>query len=285
MSGSRERPLLVIADGLGLGPSETRGILPLARQGVVTGASLLVNLPFAAESVRLWRLQGSLVEIGWQANLTLDRPAAPLAQVPSLVQTDGSFWPIDRFLRRWFLGLFDRGEIELELRQQLDRFVELIGYPPLFVNFHQHIGLLTPIGEILVRILAELRTKPYVRRVQEPLSAWRRLPGRRWQRALVSMLGHRLGRLQEAEGFPGNDWLADVADLRRDTADAFARRLRAVPSRVVELMCHPSLAEQHDQDPRWLSDPTFLDAVQGAGFRLMSPSETFLGLEPPAQVA
>jgi predicted glycoside hydrolase/deacetylase ChbG (UPF0249 family) len=284
------RLLLVIADDIGIGPNTTTGILQLASQGIVTGSVLLVNSPYATESVRKWRQLGSTLEIGWHPNLTLDAPIAPASQIPSLIRNDGSFWPLGNFLKRWFLGLLNPQEIDLELRLQLQRFTDLIGHPPTFVNCHQHVGVFSPVGEILLNILSELRVKPYVRRVQEPWTVIQRIPGARVKRAILGWLGRRLSRYQEAHGFPGNDWLAGITkpDCVLDP-EFFVRWLQSMPGDVVELMCHPGrldptlvgrdctesdgLMQQRVNELRWLRDSSFLDAVADAGFRLVAPSE------------
>jgi chitin disaccharide deacetylase len=283
------RQLLVIADDIGIGPATTAGILRLAAQGIVTGSVLLVNSPHADDAVRQWRQLGTTLQIGWHPNLTLDAPLSPPAQVASLIRPDGTFWPLGDFLQRWLLGLLDAREIERELRRQLQRFTELIGQPPLLVNCHQHVGLFAPIGEILYRILSELSIKPYVRRIQEPWSVLRDLPGARVKRALLGWLGRRSSRMQASLGFPGNDWLAGITKPNCVLEpEFFVRWLRAMPGQVVELMCHPGefdrtlvgrdctegdgLLQQRVNELRWLGDPSFVDAVKDAGFRLVTPT-------------
>lgn len=285
-----QRLLVVVADDIGIGPDTTTGILQLASRGIVAGSALLVNSPYAGDAVRRWRLQGSCLEMGWHPNLTLDTPVSPAKNVRSLVQFDGTFWPLGPFLRRWFLGLLDPTEIEQEWRAQLDRFRELVGFVPTFVNCHQHIGLFAPIGDILLRLLSELPTRPYLRRVQEPWAVVRRLAGARVKRVFLNCLGRRLSRKQKAQGFPGNDWLAGITNPACVLdPQFFARWLEAMPGDVVELMCHPGqfdptlvgrdcsvedgLQQQRINELRWLSDPAFLDSVNAANFRLAAPSE------------
>ncbi len=293
MLAKARRSLLIIADDIGIGPNTTTGILQLAAHGIVTGSALLVNSPYAVDAVRKWRQLGSTLEIGWHPNLTLDAPLSPPAQTASLIRPDGTFWPLGAFLKRWFLGLLDPREIERELRLQLERFVTLIGHAPTFVNCHQHVGLFAPIGEILLRILAELPVRPYVRRIQEPWPMLQTVPGARLKRVFLGWLGHRMSRCQEAHGFPGNDWLAGITkpECVLDP-DFFAHWLEAVPGDVVELMCHPGrldptlvgrdctdsdgLLQQRVNELRWLRDPVFMEAVETAGFRLVAPAE-FIG--------
>ena len=302
MLGRRERVLLVIADDLGMGPNTTSGILQLASQGIVTGSVLLVNSPYAEEGVKRWRHLGAVPELGWHPNLTLDFPVAPPSQIPSLIRPDGALWPLKSFLKRWFFGLVNPRDIETELQHQLQRFIELVGYPPTLVNFHQHLGLFAPVGEILLRTLAGLRVKPYVRRIQEPWPLWRKLPGARLKRAFLGLLGRRLSRYQEAHGFPGNDWLAGITSPPCVTdPEFFTRWLKAIPGDVVELMCHPGrydptligrdckaddgLLQQRVNELRWLGDPLFRDAVASAGFQLASPSEYMFAGHPKAHCA
>lgn len=297
MPGKPDRLLLVIADDIGIGPNTTTGILQLGVQRIVTGTVLLVNSIHAEEGIRKWRQMGCPVEIGWHPDLTLDSPVASPAQVPSLVQADGTFYPLGAFLKRWFLGLLDPREIELEWRLQLKRFIELVGHPPLFVNCHQHVGLFSPVGEILLRILSDLRVRPYIRRIQEPWPIVRKLPITRFKRIFLGWLGRRLSRLQEAHGFPGNDWLAGITNPACVLdPEFFVRWLHTMPGDVVELMCHPGrhdptlvgrdctdtdgLLDQRVNELRWLRDPSFLDAARDAGFRLITPSE-FLHVKTP----
>jgi predicted glycoside hydrolase/deacetylase ChbG (UPF0249 family) len=294
MYAKRLRRLLVIADDFGIGADTTAGILDLAARGVVTGSALLVNAPATLEGIRQWRHLGAPLELGWHPNLTLDSPLAPPAQIPSLVRPDGTFWPLVPFLKRWLAGRFQPREIHLELTLQLRRFTELVGHPPRFVNSHQHIALFPLMGKILLQVLGKLGVRPYVRRVQEPWSVVAMLPGARLKRIVLSCLGRRMTRIQEAHGFPGNDWLAGISNPRAvEDPRFFTRRLLMMPGQVVELMCHPGhydatlvgrdctasdgLIQQRVNELRWLRECAFEEAVKDAGFRLTAPSELLSG--------
>src|SRR5437868_3827332 len=100
-SSGEPRRLLVIADDFGIGAETTAGILELAARGIVTGSALLVNCPNTHDAIQRWRRFGSTLELGWHPNLTLDFPLTPAWKIPSLVRTDGSFWPLGSFLKRW----------------------------------------------------------------------------------------------------------------------------------------------------------------------------------------
>src|SRR5262245_16556640 len=100
----RQRFLVVVADDFVIGPETSRGIVELALEGRVTATVLLVNSPHAESAVSAWDRAGRPVELGWHPCLTLDRPILPPEQVPSLVDADGRFWSLTRFLARIATG-------------------------------------------------------------------------------------------------------------------------------------------------------------------------------------
>src|SRR5438094_5371527 len=142
------RSLVVVADDLGIGPATSQGILHLAGLGKVTATVLLVNSPHADAAVRAWRKAGgsALVDLGWHACLTLDRPVLPPRRVPSLVRPDGTFWSLPRLFARLAAGRIRRDEVRAELQAQYDRFLDLTGQPPALVNGHHHVHVLPRIG-------------------------------------------------------------------------------------------------------------------------------------------
>jgi chitin disaccharide deacetylase len=284
-----QRYLVVIADDYGIGPETSRGILELAERGVVTGTVLLVNSPHAADAVRAWRRSGLPLEVGWHPNLVMDPPAAPPGRVRSLLGPDGCLLPLGRFLTRLALQQIRPGDIERELSAQFDRFVELVGHAPTVVNSHQHTALFPPVGAILRRVLKRCGAPPYVRRVREPWSMLRVIPGARVKRTVLTLLGRYESWRQEVDGFPGNDWLAGITDPPWVKGpDFFVRWLTRVPGRVVELACHPGhedttllgrdchegdgLMRRRVDELHLLNQPSFAAACRRAGFALVPPS-------------
>jgi predicted glycoside hydrolase/deacetylase ChbG (UPF0249 family) len=285
-----KRYLVVTADDFGIGPGTSQGILDLAAQGLLTCTVLIVNSPHAEQAVRAWRQAGCGLELGWHPCLTLDEPVLPAARVPSLVGPDGRFWPLNDFLKRVCMGRVSAAEIEAELRAQLERFEEMVGRPPVVVNSHQHAQVFRPVGDIVLDLLARHRPLPYVRRIREPWRMLWRVPGARVKRAALSFLGRRDARQQEAHGFPGNDWLVGITDPEWVAdPDFLVRWLGRVPGQVVELACHPGHWDEtligrdctledggvrrRVEEFRRLSETSFREVCQRAGFVLAAPSE------------
>jgi chitin disaccharide deacetylase len=285
-----QRYLIVTADDFGIGPSTSQGVLDAAACGAVTASVLLVNSPYAEHAVRSWKQRGCPMEMGWHPNLTLDRPILPATAVPSLVDSDGKFWPLSGFLGRWLTLRLRREDIEREFTAQLKRFHELVGKPPVIVNTHQHAGVFAPVGDVVMDVLKQHGCDPLLRRVRESWKTLLRVPGARIKRTLLSFLGRRVARKQEGRHFAGNEWLAGITDPKWVQRPTFFRQwLKAMPGKLIELMCHPGhwddtllgrdatandgLQQRRVDELRLLQQPEFIAAVCDAGFTLTSPSQ------------
>ena len=99
-----------------------RGILDLAREGRLTATVLIVNAPDTECAVRAWQAANPPADLGWHPNLTLDRPILPPSDVPSLVRSDGSFWPLGPFLRRICQDRIHFTDVRLNGQLSIDAF-------------------------------------------------------------------------------------------------------------------------------------------------------------------
>jgi predicted glycoside hydrolase/deacetylase ChbG (UPF0249 family) len=286
-TASRNRRLIVMADDFGIGPQTSQAILDLAAEGKITGTVLIVNSPYAADAVNCWKRSGISLEVGWHPNLTLDRPISAPDKVPSLVQEDGTFHQLGAFMKRLMLGRIRWADAELELHAQYKRFIELLGYPPGFLNGHQHIHVFSPIAEALGGILERQTPRPYVRRVREPWSMFLRVPGARLKRILLYAAARRTVGIYDSLGCPGNDCLAGITDPPCVKDPRYLTRwLTKVPGQVVELACHPGYwdetldgrdceagdgkAQRRVDELELMNQPDFTDACRQANFQLLS---------------
>ena len=284
------RRLIVIADDYGIGPATSAGILHLCQVGAVTGTVLLVNSPYAEDAVRAW--QSTLVDadLGWHPCLTIDRPVAPLDQVKSLTLRDGRFPGLGRLMSWLIWGRCRPSEVVIEFRAQLQRFRDMTGQWPEVVNSHHHIQIFPIVGAALRWVLREAGIRPYLRRVHEARTTLRQVPGARTKRLFLSSLGGPESRRQQADGFPGNDYLAGITNPEYVHDPAFfSSWLAHTPGDLVELTCHPGdrdetiygrdakpgdgNVERRVQELALLAHESFGMAVIHAGFELKRPSE------------
>lgn len=284
------RKLVVIADDLGIGAETDRGILELAEKGLVTGTVLLVNGPNAEKAVSQWRSLGQPCDLGWHPCLTIDRPVLPSQEVSTLVNRKGDFWHLNAFLVRWALGMVDREEVEREWRAQLNQFRILTGFDPKLVNSHQHVGTLSGISEVYLKILSEIQPRPWVRRVVEPNTGNRTTRGLALKRRFLSHHGRKQASHLDAGQYPGAPYLAGIANPENLQDSLFFQRcLQETPGDLVELMCHPGHLdltlvgrdvsrhgpglERRPLEWAMLQDRPFHEAVRALGMEIIRPSQ------------
>jgi predicted glycoside hydrolase/deacetylase ChbG (UPF0249 family) len=261
------RKLVIVADDFGIGLLTSQGILDLAQKGRVGATTLIVNSIHAEEAVRLWRRAGgtSLIELGWHACLTLDRPLLPPRRVSSLVSSTGEFLAPGQLLRRVLAGRVAPAHVHAELQAQYRRFQQLTGQLPQIVNGHHHIQVFPGISQVLLRVLQKQQPRPYVRRVRETLAMLSAEKRARGKRLVLCTLGRRACPPLDRLGFPGNDYLLGISDphgLAWPDPDqarrALSSWLAATPGSRVELMCHPG---RYDEEARRCDRPSSLSRL------------------------
>ncbi|MGL6193455.1 MAG: carbohydrate deacetylase [Thermoguttaceae bacterium] len=143
--------LIVNADDAGIAPAVNDAILDGARKNVISAASVMSNMPYAEEAVKLFTQQVPLLELGLHFCLTSGRPISDPKEIPLLVDSNGNF-------NRGFLGLlklyYSRKrndflvQVYKELLAQLDWFAER-DVPIIFIDGHQHIQMIPGIFEVV----------------------------------------------------------------------------------------------------------------------------------------
>jgi predicted glycoside hydrolase/deacetylase ChbG (UPF0249 family) len=118
------RYLIVNADDLGADDGTTRGIVEAHERGIVTSASLMVDMPGARAAVRAARAHPRL-GLGLHVSFTAGRRIADLGD----------------------LGLLRR-----ELVRQVDQFTEMTGQDPTHLDSHHHVHLRPEIAPLFVAL-------------------------------------------------------------------------------------------------------------------------------------
>ena len=112
------RRLVINADDFGYSAGVTRGIIEAHAAGSVTSTSMMANGIDWENAVRLARATRTL-DVGVHLNLVQGRP---LLRVPSLTDArTGELYPLGALARRALAGRIDAGELEAELRAQIER--------------------------------------------------------------------------------------------------------------------------------------------------------------------
>jgi hypothetical protein len=111
-------------------------------------------------------------ELGLHIVLTNGRPLTSHPMHSGLLDTHGNFLSFGGLLKRSYLNQISHGAVFCEIQAQYQRFVDLMGRDPDFIDGHQHIQQLPIIREA---VLAAVRSrskgqKMYVRVAGLPLS-------------------------------------------------------------------------------------------------------------------
>jgi chitin disaccharide deacetylase len=238
------RRLIVNADDFGLSSGVNLGIIEAAESGVVTAASMIVNLPAFDDGVR--RAQSSnTLSLGLHLNLTSGRP---LTTAPSLTRREtGEFYPLPTLIARASLGLVHAPEIERECTAQIDRMIDF-GLPPTHLDSHRHVHAHPALWPMVIKAAAS-RGISKVRIPREPLWANAGDLGATLKK-IGLLLSTRLSR-----GNASGDGLRHFFGISLQGGRSFSARLFALipelPAGTSELMTHPGhndlgLAEHDD---------------------------------------
>ena len=228
--------IILTADDYAMTEGISRGIQELARARRLSAASVMTTMPGWPAAAAAIKAERSGLAIGLHLNLTL---GAPLGPMPRLAPT-GRLPTLAALIRRALTRALDPAEIVAETGRQLDRFTDVLGFPPDHVDGHQHVHVLPGVRGPL---LAEL-----ARRFQ-PASVLVRVPAGRTRAAtanpkalLVAALAAGFGAAARTHGFATNDSFAGFSafDTRQPFGAELDRALRAGAgaSRHI-VMCHP----------------------------------------------
>jgi predicted glycoside hydrolase/deacetylase ChbG (UPF0249 family) len=124
-----DRFLIVNADDLGADRGTTRGIIEAHARGIVTSASLMVDMPDARAAVRAAREHPRL-GVGLHVSFTAGPRTVDLA---------------------------DPGAVRRELERQIGRFVELTGQPPTHIDSHHHVHRRAELAPLFVALCRSRR--------------------------------------------------------------------------------------------------------------------------------
>lgn len=124
--------LIVSGDDLGYGAGIDAGILRAHREGILTAATLMTNVPGAERAAALAR-DTTTLDLGVHLVLTHGRPLSDTARVPTLVGGDGAFLHARDVVGT---GRARTEDVLVEYRAQLARGRELLGREPSHVDTH-----------------------------------------------------------------------------------------------------------------------------------------------------
>jgi predicted glycoside hydrolase/deacetylase ChbG (UPF0249 family) len=226
-----QKRIVVCADDFGMNRAIDAGILELGGSGRLNATSCLALGPsFAASASALRACSG--MQAGLHLNFT-----------ESLDQA-GLYLPVSTLIVRSWTRRLHPGRIKDQIGRQLDRYEDLMGRRPDFVDGHQHVHQFPQIrGELLAELERRYAgARPWLRYTRS--AALSGMPaGLRMKARIIETLGARcFGRMARKRGFALNRRFLGVYDFQGGEA-VYAGLLQQWLRLARDgdaIMCHPA---------------------------------------------
>jgi predicted glycoside hydrolase/deacetylase ChbG (UPF0249 family) len=274
------RYLIANADDFGRTPGVAAGVLRAHQQGIVTSATVMVNLPAVEAATRRARAEAPELGLGVHLNLTAGRPVLPAREVPDLVDSGGGFHPIRRFVAR--LGEVDLDQVRAELVAQIERF-RAWGEPPTHLDAHHHsLYLSSRLFRVLVALAEHYALPiryPWPRRPVEVTDLNDLATAHRIDREDLPEIVAACHAVLRQSRIPTTDRCIVSFYGGGATLPHLLELIAGLPEGITELMCHPGeadaalressgYAEQREAEVQILTDPRVRDALETEGIEL-----------------
>jgi chitin disaccharide deacetylase len=227
--------LIINADDFGISRGVNTGIIEAARAGVVTSASVIVNLPDFADAIE--RAQSCpALSLGIHINLTAGKP---VSDVPSMTRREsGEFHTMPVLMARASFGMLDPSEIIRECLAQIDRMIDA-GVHPTHLDSHRHVHA----HPAIFPAVAKAASARGIFQVRMPCEALQ-LNASDWRATLKKtglLLCTHLSRRSWAKR--GNHFAGISLQGGRLFASRLFSLIEELPSGTTELMTHPGYAD------------------------------------------
>lgn len=240
-SANRCRRLVINADDLGISEGVNRGIVHAIQRGVVTSASMLVNMPGFDDAVV--RLAAARIRrgVGVHLNLVAGRP---LTSAPTLTDPrTGEFHGLPQLALRAALGKISVSDLEAECVAQIQTLRDALGWVT-HLDSHRHAHALPGVAPTVLRVARAEQ----IGLVRVPLEA-PRVKSSGWCAGMKIVALHASWRAATQRG-TGAAMAAGVDHffgVSLQGGRRFARRLdallAALPPGTSELMVHPGYSD------------------------------------------
>jgi hopanoid biosynthesis associated protein HpnK len=283
--------LVVTADDFGATSGVNEAVLRAHREGILTGASLMVRGDAAVEAVRAAR-EAPALGVGLHLVLAQGMPAAPVSEIRSLVTRTGRFpeQPVLAGFRHAWAWCRRRGRAELarEIEAQLATFAASglpLGHVDGHLNMHLHPMVLPTLVALAprygIRAMRLTHDDLGFALAHDPRHQLRKRTESLVFRALAA---HAAPRLRAAGILAPARVFGLHATGHVDEAYLLALIPRLGPG-VSELYCHPATAHpgagqdgyDHQGELAALTSPRVRAALSAAGVRLASYRELTSG--------
>jgi predicted glycoside hydrolase/deacetylase ChbG (UPF0249 family) len=231
--------MIICADDYGLSDDVNQAILDLVSKGAVSAVSNLVVLP-TANRAALEPLLAHRDRIDLGLHFALVVP--PECGLPRPFQALPACPTYGALVRASLLGNIKPEGVHKELAGQYQRFIELTGAPPDFIDGHMHVHQLPGARDGVIEFLQSLpeRERPYVRNTH---MGWRQIAaqGHAYRKSIsISWFGGQFKRLAQQHRLATNAAFGGVYKFHH-----WPRYAGRLPDFVQHVNCRNGLLMTH----------------------------------------
>jgi predicted glycoside hydrolase/deacetylase ChbG (UPF0249 family) len=245
------RRIWLCADDYGISTAVNIAIRDLVVRGHLNATSALVVAPscYRSEAVSLAVLNSAAPRVAIGLHIALTAPFRPLSR-DFAPRRDGAFMPLAATLQRAFLRRFDDDALASEIARQVEKFSQIFGRAPDFIDGHHHVHLLPQIRGAVLHVAKQTAPNAWLRQCGRAAPFMARLAD--YKGLFLDILSRSFRRRAAALGLRTNPAFAGTYEFAAD-ADfraLFPRFLDRLPDGGV-VMCHPGFvdAELQRLDP------------------------------------
>lgn len=236
------RQVVITADDLGIAVETNRAVEVAYRDGILTSASIMANMPAFLDAVAVLRRNPGL-GAGVHLVLTSGKPVSPADRIPLLVNREGLFRYGYVALSRLLIGP-SRAAAVIQIRDELTAQIEKAVHAGVDIDHldgHRHVHMIPAIWPIVIGLASDRGV--IVRNSRERLGGeWRR---DRAKNLVATLVLQAFARANEAIAVPQVQF-AGLLDSGCVNVRVLRRLLRDLPPGTSEIVTHPSFAISSD---------------------------------------
>ncbi len=260
------KKIIINADDFGLCACVNEGIVRAYREGVLSSATIMANMPGFDEAVALARDNPDL-GVGIHLNLLRGLPLSDPAKIAPLLEPDGRFLVSPRkLLGRIVSGKAGREVLERELRAQIEKALKA-GLVPSHLDSEKHMHAFPPVFRVVIDLAAEygIRKVRFIREFGFSSHA-----SQSAKAVFLSLCCARVSARVRAAGLVIVDRFYGISNSGRMTAADLRRLIERREEGSVEIMVHPGLARPELFALEALTGPYYINRFREGEWRAVT---------------
>lgn len=248
------KKVIINADDFGLSSSINEGIIRGYREGVITSASFIVNMPGFEDALRLIRKNPEL-SVGIHINIIRGLPILSADNLKSFTKRGYFLGNIFKLLGAIYSKRLNLKELEMECRAQIEMLLKhRINITHL--DSEKHIHMIKPIFEIISRTakdygITKIRFINKIPLLYQNISSFSLFFKKQFYRNLLLKITSACNRpIITRYNIKTTDYFYDISQAGNITSYMLKRILCSLKKGTTEIMCHPGyIGEEWRQHP------------------------------------